>query len=179
MGGDMDRCVMDMDRVAAGSGAECGDDDVRTFRMTLDIDPASLSTAQQKRYNPRTGRFFRSRRVARGMAEVTRLARAGTDGARAALKGAHGVELGMAFLYAWPKSAPRSARGECVPMPTGADCDNRAKAPIDALADAGWWGDDREITRLVVAKMRTDGRPRIVVAVRAARRGTFPESYLF
>lgn len=173
-GGGMER--RDRMRCVGGEGAGGG---CRTFRMTLHVDPASLSTAQQKRFDPRTRRFFRSGKVARGMAEVARLARAGTAAVRAALDGAEAVELGMAFLYAWPRSAPKSARSDCAPMATGADCDNRAKAPVDALADAGWWGDDRVISRLVVAKMRTTGEPRIVVAVRPARRADAPEGYLF
>ena len=173
---------METIEVDMAHGEECATEaggGCRTFRMTLRVDPASLSTAQQKRYDTRTRRFFRSRKVAKGMAEVARLARKGTVGARAVLKGAGSVELGMAFLYAWPKSTPKSARGECVPMASGADCDNRAKAPIDALAVAGWWDDDRVISRLVVAKMRTEGQPRIVVAVRPGRREASAEGYLF
>lgn len=149
------------------------------LHITLDIDPATISTAQQKRFDPRSRRFFTNGKVLQGMRLILSLASPYASAVRSMISEADGVELGMAFLYAYPKSTPRERRIDLIPLPSGADSDNRAKAPIDALALAGWWSDDRIITRHVLAKLRTTGIPRIEIAVAPAMRRNAVSDFLF
>lgn len=164
---------------AIADAAEAAGSAGGVFRMSLPIDPATLSTAQQKRFDPRSRRFFTSRKVAAGMRAVAALARPYAAEVRRVVGDSGPVELGMAFCYPWPRSAPRRGRADMEPMAVGADCDNRAKAPIDALSAAGWWDDDRRIARLVLAKVRTVGDPRMEVAVRRAARPAGVDGLLF
>lgn len=135
------------------------------------VDPATLGTAQQKRFDPRTRRFFTDRRVAAGMKVVSLLARSATQktGARLPERGS-AVRVALEFLYAVPQSRRRREKetpaegSPCTAMWAG-DCDNRAKAVVDALTLAGFWPDDRFVTKLDVSKRWTLGTPRIVATV--------------
>lgn len=149
------------------------------FRLTLPIDPSKISTAQQKKFDPRFRRFFKNKKVEQGMKLITLLTRPYASKVQSILQDAQGIELGMAFLYAYPKGTPKGKLIDLAPMPVGADGDNRAKAPIDALALAGWWEDDRLITRHVLAKLRTTSEPRIEIAVSPAVKRNFISEYLF
>lgn len=136
------------------------------------VDPAAIGTAQQKRYDPRSRRFFTPAKVARGIRAVALAAKAAArrDAPSLPPPGSP-VALSLAFLYAVPKSRLRSARtrpaegSPCTARWAG-DCDNRAKAVVDALALAGLFPDDQFVTRLAVRKAWTLGVPRIAVSVR-------------
>ena len=140
------------------------------WRFELKVNPASIGTAQQKRFDPRTRRFFTPKRVKDGMRAVAMLAMAARrrDGAVLPEAGSP-VRLGLEFRYTVPftvrrrKDAPKEGE-PCTSRWTG-DCDNRAKAVIDALTQAGMWPDDQFVTRLEVSKRWTLGEPGIAVAI--------------
>lgn len=145
-----------------------------SWRFTLDVDPAKIGTAQQKRFDPRTRRFFTDRRVAAGMKAVSKLAKSARIAQDAEIPpyGAP-VALTLTLYYAVPKT--RRKGGKHAPAPTegspctarwAGDVDNRPKAVIDALTDAGLWPDDQFVTRADLRKRWTFGRPRIEACVR-------------
>lgn len=138
-------------------------------KVVLPIDPSKISTAQQKKFDPRSRRFFTNSKVAKGKKIISLLARTCASRVRSVIADDEPVELRMAFLYAYPKGTPKKNRIHLAPMPSGADCDNRAKAPIDALGEAGWWSDDRIITLDMLAKARTTENPCIVILVAKAQ----------
>lgn len=139
-------------------------------RVILPVDPSTISTAQQKKFDPRSRRFFTNSKVAKGKKIISLLARTCAAKVRSVISDTEPVELRMAFLYSYPKGTPKKNCIHLAPMPSGADCDNRAKAPIDALGEAGWWEDDRIITLAMLAKARTTQNPCIVILVSKAQK---------
>lgn len=133
--------------------------------IVFPLDPRTLSTAQQKKVNFRSRRIFSNPKVVAAMKAVRTVAQVYTSRVREVLDGFPPVRLSVVFYFAYPKSAPVKGRLPSEPMPTGADLDNRVKAFNDALTEAGWWDDDRQITTLLVAKRLTTGKPRIEVSV--------------
>ena len=130
------------------------------WRYELTVDPASIGTAQQKRFDSRTRRFFTHKKVSAGMKVITMLSRS-MQKAQEAIIPAHGepISLGIEFYYAVPKSRAKArkgvqppAEGEACTAAWAGDCDNRAKAVIDALTEAGFWPDDRFVTTLNISK---------------------------
>lgn len=153
----------------AGGADERGRDGLPpslTFR--LDVDPATIGTAQQKRFDPRSKRFFTDRRVARGMRVMSALAKSALSraGRGAVPRDGETVSLRLDLWYGVPKSRRRELveGGACSAMWAG-DCDNRAKSIIDSLTAAGFWPDDRYVSRLEVTKRWTHRAPGIVVTV--------------
>lgn len=148
---------------------------VQPWKFRLQIDPSKIGTAQQKKLDPRTRRFFTDRRVAKSMKAISLMAgcirRAGGVDLP---KPESPVRLSLVFFYAVPKSRRRTVRGEPPPeenSPCSAfwagDCDNRAKAVIDAFTDAGFWPDDRYVTRLEISKRWTYQEPFIEAEIGA------------
>lgn len=146
--------------------------DMGAWHFTLPVDPATIGTAQQKRFDPRTRMFFTLKRVAAGMKVISLLARSEMQksGARVPNPGSP-VGLLLAFRYAVPKSRRRKdasrmpSEGDPCTARWAGDCDNRAKAVVDALAAAGVFPDDQFVSTLVVMKRWTLGSPRIEVVV--------------
>jgi Holliday junction resolvase RusA-like endonuclease len=108
---------------------------------------------------------FTNSKVAKGMRAVAAVARLHTARVLAAAPFGSAVALSATYLYAYPKGTPKKHLVDNRPMPSGADLDNRDKAVMDALTQAGWWPDDRYVTDLHLRKRRTTGLPRIVLAV--------------
>ena len=135
--------------------------------VTLPIDPAALSTAQQKKVSFKSRRIFTNPRVAAGMKAVRLLALPHRAAVCSEVPHGSPVRVEADFLYAYPKGTPAAHRIDRAPLPHGADLDNRFKAVGDALTKAGWWEDDRAITTLVLRKMRTTSSPRIILRVSA------------
>ena len=133
--------------------------------VTINVSPATISTAQQKKISFKTRRVFTNKRVAAGMKVISLLARQHT--ARMTTACPHGTPITVeaTFYYAYPKGTAKYRLVDDIPMPTGADLDNRWKAVGDALTQAGWWADDRAITTLVLRKRRTTGTPRMEFCV--------------
>lgn len=138
------------------------------YHFTLDVDPARLSTAQQK--GMFKGRVFTNPKVARGQRIVRDLALPH----RARLgDGFHGVPVfaKVSYLFAFPKGgtkAEKAARYEGMPVVSGryGDLDNRHKAVQDALFNqAGLLSDDVYISTLWLTKRYTFGKPRIEVEI--------------
>lgn len=139
-----------------------------TLYISLPIDPSTISTAQQKKFDPRTRRFFQNKKVLNGMKIITLLARHKTKQVQEFLSLTHedSVSVTMYFLYSYPKGTAKKNRIDLRFINNGADCDNRAKAPIDALGKAEWWPDDRVISSLHLHKLRTTKSPCIVIGVK-------------
>lgn len=157
-------------QTTANETAGCAAD--YTWAFTLPVDPATIGTAQQKRFDPRTRRFFTPRRVAAGMKVISLLAKSESHktGARIPQRNSP-VALSLVFFYAVPKSRRRKdpgrmpREGEPCTARWAGDCDNRAKAVVDALTAAGLWTDDQFVTSLSASKRWTLGSPRIEVSV--------------
>lgn len=135
------------------------------YQCVLPIDPATLSTAQQKKISFRSRRVFTNKRVAAGMKVIRRLAEQHTSRVLAAAPFGSSVAFSATYHYSYPKNTPRKRLVDGAPMPVGADLDNRNKAVMDALTQAGWWPDDRYVTDLHLRKRRTTGSPRIEISV--------------
>lgn len=145
----------------------------QAWNFTLNIDPSTIGTAQQKKFDPRTRRFFTDRKVASAMKVISLLASSMSklSGAWLPEQGS-AVRLSLVFYYAVPKSRMKPKKGEkpisegdpCFAFWAG-DCDNRAKAVIDALTLAKFWPDDRYVTSLNVRKVWTFEKPKIDVEV--------------
>jgi len=136
-----------------------------SVKVVLPCNPAYLSTAQQKRISFKTRRVFTNKRVAAGMKTVRLLAQQHTSRVVAAVPHGTPALLLAVFYYAYPKGTPKKDLIDDAPMPSGADNDNRMKAPQDALVEAGWFANDKHITTTVITKRRTTGNPRIVFLV--------------
>ena len=145
------------------------------MNFTFEIDPSSLSTAQQKVMNFHTKSIITNPRVAKAMRIVKAEALKHTqevldmygDGEQPP------VELYISFKFPYPKSLTKRQREKCyegepVTSARYGDLDNRAKAFIDALVLARWIKDDRYISNLILAKVYTIGTPRISVSIRSA-----------
>ena len=135
--------------------------------VTLPVNCALISTAQQKKVSFKTRRIFTNKRVAAGMRVIELLAR--PHSARIIRAFPHGtpVSVEATFLYEYPKGTPQKRLLDRTPLPQGADLDNRWKAVGDALTAAGWWQDDRNITTLILRKRRTTTTPRIEITIAA------------
>lgn len=79
------------------------------------------------------------------------------------------LEVAIGFFLPRPKSKCRRADPDGpVPCTSKPDCDNLAKAVLDALMQDGWCRDDSQVVRLVVEKNwhAKDGRPGALIVVR-------------
>lgn len=125
-----------------------------TFEITLTDFPRGKiprTTAQQKRYNSRTGCFFGS--------EALNAARYYYESRLCIQRRGHGVKdpfcgpvkLFVRFNF---KAARKKDIGK--PKTTRPDCDNAVKLIQDCLMSAGWISDDSQIYQLTVAKYWSD-----------------------
>jgi len=142
-----------------------------SYDFTLAIDPSTVSTAQQKKVSFLTKRIFPNPKVLRTKSLVARLASPHRDGVRRMFPEGGTIFLSVTFFYRYPTGTPKSRLVDGAAKGNGADCDNLAKAPIDALGNdkgkgAGLWDDDRSISTLLIRKRYTLGNPRIHVSVR-------------
>lgn len=142
--------------------------------IILDIDPATLSTAQQKGMH--NGKIFTNPRVAKSMRAVRVAMSPHAPAVRSYIDHGlaenlwAGVRLQVCFWFAFPKTgtkAERAQRFDGMPVTSGryGDLDNRHKAFQDALVQSGALPDDRFISSLRLSKRYTFGRPRIWVDV--------------
>ena len=143
--------------------------------VILPIDPATLSTAQQKVMNFTTKRIITNPRVAKAMRVVSAFAKPYASDVRRAIDGSHGYRLSVCFSFAYPKSmlntrAKRAAAIDGAPVLSAryGDLDNRAKAFIDALVKAGWMDDDHLIAEMWLRKEYTLRTPCICVLIAPA-----------
>lgn len=144
--------------------------DAPCLTATLHIDPATLSTAQQKVMNFHAKRIITNPRVAKAMRTVRSAATIYAKKAEEVAKATPSKEfsLSVRFLFAYPKSLTKRQReemyeGKPVTSARYGDLDNRGKAFVDALALAKWFPDDRFITTLTLTKRYTLRNPRIEV----------------
>lgn len=142
------------------------------MKFTLLIDPARLSTAQQRITSFRFHRIITNPVVARGMKLVETAAkpyaRQAAEIQRNSPFGA--VALSVAFYFRFPKSGTKAEKrarlgGQPVTSAKWGDLDNRAKAFVDALVNARLFPDDHFITTLLLRKRYTLSQPRIEVEV--------------
>ena len=131
----------------------------------IELDPATLSTSQQKMIDFRRHRVFQNKKVLAGMRAVSLIARTMTSRIHEVVPFRKAVTVDAEFYYSYPKGTPKKDLIEKFPMPSGADCENRWKSVGDALTQAEWWEDDRLITHLGIDKFRTIYEPRIVIRV--------------
>lgn len=141
------------------------------FWVTFDIDPKTLSTAQQKVMSWRTRRIITNPKVARAMKIVKKAAEPYAQKARKAVSSPNAPRrLVIKFTFQFPKEELKRKRKKypefypATSLKCG-DLDNRAKAFIDALVQAGWMPDDRFVTTLNLAKRYTYGMPKIDVSI--------------
>ena len=73
------------------------------------------------------------------------------------------AQVTVSFYLERPKTVKIANR----PSPTvPPDCDKLARAVLDSLTDAGVWGDDAQVTKLIAMKLYADARnPGCVVKV--------------
>lgn len=140
-------------------------DDRPAIKITLDINPAKLSTAQQKEIDFVHRRVFTKKRVAQGMRLVKTLARPFASSVVSLVPRGNPVFLSVAYFYAYPKNTPKYKLVEGIPMTVCADNDNRNKAPQDALVQAGFFPDDKFVSTTHITKRRTIYRPRIEIVI--------------
>lgn len=144
------------------------------MKVILDIDPARLSTAQQKIIAFKAKRVITNPRVARGMRMVktammvkARLVRRTLDEFMTVNPQA-GISLRVAFKFEFPATGTKrekASRFEDQPVTSGrwGDLDNRQKSFQDALMKSGAIPDDHFISELLLRKRYTFGKPRIEI----------------
>ena len=145
------------------------------YTFVIDIDPATLSTAQQKKVSFKQRRIFSNPKVVAAKRAVALLALPHRKAVRDMFGGDTPLRLEATYYYKFPSSFPKKQRAEGMPKTIGADCDNINKAPQDALGNpknapcgkngAGLWDDDKRISTLVISKRYTTGKPRIKFTV--------------
>jgi len=142
------------------------------MRIVLDIDPATLSTAQQK--GMFHGRVFTNPKVAKSMRAVRNAMLPVARGIREQLDmtcgdySTLGIELTAIFYFAFPKSGTKKEKalrreGQPVTSARYGDLDNRHKAFQDAIAKSGAIPDDHFVSHLDIRKCYTLAKPRIAV----------------
>ena len=142
------------------------------MKVTIEVDPACLSTAQQtivafkaKRIikNPRVRR---SQRIVRNaMVVYARRVRRYLD-AMMEVNPRAGLSVRTVFRFEFPASGTKREKatryeGQPVISAKFGDCDNRFKATGDALMQCHAIPDDHFITELLIRKVYTFGKPRI------------------
>lgn len=145
----------------------------RSGKFTLDIDPAKIATAQQKGIDFDRRRVYTKRKLRSANRAIITLTRVWMQRPES-LWPRHSTPatLKLAFFYAIPKTRlvrhgklPALSDGQPCTAAWAGDLDNKAKAVIDAMVQAGIFRDDRDITVLTLAKAYTAGNPRIEVEV--------------
>ena len=147
------------------------DEEDVSFRLNL--DPSTLSTAQQKVIAFRQRRIIVNPRVARAMKTVRFAVTPFVEETRTSvdrwLSEGRGIGLSITFLFSYPKGGTKrekAARREGSPVLSAkwGDLDNRAKAFIDALVKAGMLPDDHLISNLSLRKRYTLSKPSILIS---------------
>ena len=149
-------------------------DNTGVVAFNIESDPATHSTAQMKKYGFRNGkiRTFTNAKVARAMRIITFLARAQLRKVPRGTLPPFGtpIRLDLTFHYAIPATRRKGRNayreGEGATAHWTADCDNRAKAVIDALVNAGICENDKDITALFIRKRWIVTNPHIHVEIR-------------
>lgn len=145
------------------------------MRIELPIDPATLSTAQQKGMHH--GRVFTNPKVARSMRIVQSAMKEHAPAVRRYIDeemgyrpGRIGISLLVIFYFAFPKSGTKWEKAlrrdgqPCLSARYG-DLDNRNKAFQDAIVKSGAIPDDHFVTMLWLKKRYTLEAPRIVMHI--------------
>lgn len=119
------------------------------MNVRLNIDPATLPTAQQKGINRSTGHVFTKKRV-KDAREVLRWSLVAAVGARRF--GPQDGAWSVAIRYCYrPKTFPRRLWG--MPKTTRPDCDNLTKLILDVMAETGlFYADDGQVFSLTQGK---------------------------
>lgn len=143
------------------------------IKFMLDIDPAILSTAQQRICLFKQQRIIPNPKVARAMKIVRKHIDPFADKVRSMLDkelteaDPHaGVRVRVIFRFAVPKSATKKEQAtwyEGMPVTSArwGDLDNRNKAMQDAIVQSGAIPDDHFITLLTLRKVYTFKQPKI------------------
>lgn len=149
------------------------------MRLVLDVDPASLPTAQQKGVT-RRGRVYTKSAVRLAKEQLVSLLILDF------MRSGRGFPAGEVFYRAWScslefvyalSSTRRADYG--LPKATRPDVDNLAKLVLDAMTASGrFWRDDGQVARLEVKKRhaREGERACVVVAVGPLPRRPFRKS---
>ena len=142
------------------------------MKVTIEVDPACLSTAQQTIVAFRSKRIIKNPRVKRSQRIVrdamvvnSRKVRRYLDGMMMVNQRA-GISLRVVFRFAFPSGGTKREKatryeGQPVVSAKWGDLDNRQKGAQDALMQCGCIPDDHFITELLLRKVYTFGKPRI------------------
>ena len=142
------------------------------MKVTIEVDPACLSTAQQTIVAFKARRIIKNPRVRRSQRIIrdamiihSRKVRRYLDEMMLVNPRA-GISLREVFRFAFPSGGTKrekATRYESQPVISAkwGDCDNRAKGVDDALMQCHAIPDDHFITELLIRKVYTFGRPRI------------------
>ena len=132
--------------------------------ISLDIDPATLPTAQQKGIS-RSGHVYTKAKVRNARHFLLGAIQAATGNRREGPPDG-AWEVHVAYFYR-PKSFPRRLWG--MPKTTRPDCDNLTKLILDVLGELGtFFADDAQVFRLSQEKRYVDTpavRPGIEIEV--------------
>lgn len=138
------------------------------IEIYLNINPATLPTAQQKGLNRKTGRIYTKTKIRNARSLLLGAIQAATGGIHeASPKGAW--EVHVAYFY-HPKTFPRRLWGKL--KTTRPDCDNLTKLIHDVIAELGiGFADDAQAaitcqTKRYVAS--PDEPPHIVITLKRA-----------
>lgn len=142
------------------------------MKVTIEVDPACLSTAQQtvvwfkERRIIKNPKVRRSQRIVRdAMVVHSRKVRRYLD-AMMMVNPRAGISLRVIFRFAFPSGGTKrekAIRYEGQPLTSAkyGDLDNRQKGVQDALMQCRAIPDDHFITELLLRKVYTFGKPRI------------------
>ena len=142
------------------------------MKVTIEVDPACLSTAQQTIVAFKAKRIIKNPKVRRSQRIIrdamvihSRKVRRYIDSMMEVNPRA-GISLREVFRFAFPASGTKREKatryeGQPVISAKFGDCDNRAKGVNDALMQCHAIPDDHFITELLIRKVYTFGRPRI------------------
>lgn len=125
----------------------------KTFGLWFD-DQIPSGTAQMKRYDGRSKRFFMSRKLQQTY--DTYMEALSEHRPECPIQGA--VQLGLIFCYSIKDKKKRGKYKTSRP-----DCDNVGKILIDCMTRSGFWLDDCQIVRLNVTKQYSEGERAYII----------------
>lgn len=116
-------------------------------KFTLGINPAELSTAQEKgvRIIKTRGHTIPMFYKKAGMVKTERLLKAHLTGKRKGTikkDGNTAVELRLIYMFPHTSSAPKWMREQVTFMTERPDADNISKSVVDCMTELGFWEDD-------------------------------------
>lgn len=140
--------------------------DGNTLSITLDLDPATLPTAQQKGvFVDKKGHvhFFTKKKVAD--AEKALVKALSPYGGISGKWGQVPYGVQIQFRFGYPSSTPEKNRLAVGEMLQRSDADNIFKGLGDAMTEAGFWQDDSLIAALHLYKYRSTLPPAVKITI--------------